>query len=164
MTTIFRTSLRPPDPADIENLVRQTGFFSAEEIGIARELADDGLAQGHSSHYRFVLADLDKRLAGYACFGPVPCTQAGWDLYWIAVAPAAQGQHLGRALLERVESAVLAAGGTRLYVDTSSRRQYLPTHAFYARQGYQKVAEFPDFYAPQDGKIVYAKVLGPNGA
>ena len=163
MTRTFRTSLQASDPAGIENLVRETGFFSNEEVGIARELADDGLAHGGSSHYRFVLADRDGTLAGYACFGPVPCTRSAWDLYWIAVAPRAQGQHLGRELLESVESAIRAAGGTHIYVDTSSRQQYVPTRLFYARRGYETAAEFPDFYAPGDGKIVFAKILSAAG-
>ena len=160
MATVFRTQLQSSDPGGIECLVRETGFFSAEETGIARELADDGLAQGGSSHYRFVLADSDGILAGYACFGPVPCTLGAWDLYWIAVAPRAQGQHLGREILDRVELAILAAGGTHIYADTSSRHQYAPTRQFYAQRGYQTAADFPDFYAPGDGKIVYAKALG----
>ncbi len=159
MATTFRTGLQPSDPAAIETLVRETAFFSAEETAIARELADDGLKFGASSHYRFVLADRDAELAGYACFGRIPCTAAGWDLYWIAVAALAQRQNLGRELLKYVESAVLAAGGTRLYADTSSRQQYLPTRAFYTKFGYQRAAEFPDFYAPGDGKFVYAKAL-----
>jgi len=156
----FRSILRISDPKKIEKLVGETGFFSVEETAIARELADEGLAQGSSSHYRFILAGSGVRVLGYACFGRVPCTSAAWDLYWIAVTPVAQGQHLGRNLLQRVESAILLAGGTHVYADTSSRGQYAPTRAFYARRGYQKAADFPDFYAPGDGKIVYAKALG----
>ncbi|MEO7387803.1 MAG: GNAT family N-acetyltransferase [Gammaproteobacteria bacterium] len=159
MATTFRTTLGPPDPLAIEQLVRATGFFNDEEIGIARELADDGLAHGAGGHYRFVLADSGRDLAGYACFGPVPCTQSAWDLYWIAVDPRHQGQHLGRDVLARVESAVRNAGGTRIYADTSSRRQYAPTRAFYERRGYEQVAELPEFYAPGDGKIVFGRVL-----
>lgn len=159
MAATFRTGLRPSDPAAIEALVTETGFFSDEETAIARELADDGLKLGASSHYRFVLADQDGTLAGYACFGPIPCTYAGWDLYWIAVATLAQRQNLGRQVLANVESAVLAAGGTRIYADTSSRQQYHPTRAFYTRLGYRQAAEFPDFYAPGDGKIVFSKTL-----
>lgn len=160
MATSFRTTLHQSDPADIERLVRETGFFSSEEIAIARELADDGLAQGSSSHYRFILAEHQKTLAGYACFGPVPCTVAAWDLYWIAVAPLAQGKEIGSDLLQRVELAVMGAGGTHIYVDTSSREQYVPTRAFYVRRGYRAAATFPDFYAPGDGKIVFSKELG----
>ncbi|MEO8223814.1 MAG: GNAT family N-acetyltransferase [Gammaproteobacteria bacterium] len=156
-----RTSLRPGDPVAIEQLVRQTGFFSAEEIAIARELADDGLTLGAASHYRFALADRGPELAAYACYGRIPCTRSAWDLYWIAVAPHFQGRRLGRELLEHVESTVSASGGTHLYVDTSSREQYGPTRAFYQHRGYRQAADFPDFYAPRDGKIVFSKDLGP---
>jgi len=156
----FRTRLGASDPGDIERLVRETGFFSTEEIAIARELADDGVANGPGSHYRFVLADDEHELAGYACFGPVPCTQSSWDLYWIAVRPDAQGKHLGRELLAITETAVRAAGGTRLYAETSSRDQYQPTRAFYARRGYTAAARLPDFYGPADDRITFAKVLG----
>ncbi|MDP2322762.1 MAG: GNAT family N-acetyltransferase [Gammaproteobacteria bacterium] len=159
----FRTCVQKTDPAGIEALVHETGFFSADEIAIARELADDGLCQGPASHYRFILADRDQELAGYACFGPVPCTRSSWDLYWIAVAAATQGQKLGQHLLQRVESAVLAAGGTRIYADTSSRERYVPTRRFYGRCGYLIAAEFPDFYASGDDKIVFLKVLEPSG-
>jgi ribosomal protein S18 acetylase RimI-like enzyme len=155
----FRTQLSPGDPAAIEQLVRDTGFFSTEEIAIARELADDGLANGPAGHYRFVIADRAGALLGYTCSGPIPGTQSGWDLYWIAVRHDAQGQHLGRDLLEITERAVQAAGGTRLYAETSSRAQYEPTRAFYRRRGYTVVAQLPEFYGPGDDKLVYAKLI-----
>ncbi|MEO8444708.1 MAG: GNAT family N-acetyltransferase [Gammaproteobacteria bacterium] len=163
MSVMVRTSLRSGDPAGIEQLVRETGFFSAEEITIARELANDGLALGTASHYRFALVDSGPQLAAYACYGRIPCTRSAWDLYWIAVAPRFQGQHLGRGLLEHIESAVISAGGTQLHADTSSRAQYGPTRAFYAARGYRQAAEFPDFYCPGDGKIVFSKALGLAG-
>ncbi len=156
----FRTLLSPGDPAAIEQLVRDTGFFSTEEIAIARELADDGLANGPASHYRFVIAGQDGVLLGYTCFGPIPCTQWSWDLYWIAVLPGSQGKHLGRELLEITEIAVRAAGGIRLYAETSSREQYGPTRTFYARRGYEMVARYPEFYGPGDDKVVFGKVVG----
>jgi ribosomal protein S18 acetylase RimI-like enzyme len=156
----FRTQLSPGDPAAIEQLVRDTGFFSTEEIAIARELADDGLANGPASHYRFVIAERAGALLGYTCSGPIPGTQSGWDLYWIAVRHDAQGQHLGRDLLEITERAVQAAGGTRLYAETSSRAQYEPTRAFYRRRGYTVAAQLPEFYGPGDDKLVYSKLIG----
>ena len=156
----FRMLLSPGDPAAIEQLVRDTGFFSAEEIAIARELADDGLAIGSTSHYRFVIAERDGALLGYTCFGPVPGTRSGWDLYWIAVRQDVQGQHLGRDLLEITERTVQAAGGTRLYAETSSRAQYEPTRTFYLRRGYTVAAQLPEFYGPGDDKLVFSKLIG----
>ncbi len=157
----YRSLLDHGDPAAIEALVRATGFFSAEEIGIARELADDGLAAGQSSHYRFLLAETAGMLVGYVCFGRIPCTVASWDLYWIAVQPDRQGKGLGRRLIEGMEGEIRSLNGSRVYVDTSSRRQYDPTRAFYRRAGYREAASLPDFYRPGDGKIVFEKLLVP---
>ena len=157
-TRAFRDHLTDADPDQIEALVRATGFFSPEEISIARELADDALANGDGSHYRFVLADKDGSLAAYACFGRIPGTRSAWDLYWIVVAPALQSQGLGGQILSQVEARVASAGGDRLYAETSSREQYAPTRRFYTGCDFHQAAEFPDFYAPGDGKIVYVKL------
>lgn len=155
----LRQALRAGDPDAIENLVRETGFFSAEETTIARELADDGLTAGRNSHYRFLLAEQGVDLQGYACYGRIPCTSSSWDLYWIAVRPGMQRHHIGQTLLAATEADIGRAGGTRVYADTSSRTQYEPTRAFYQRAGYQQAAHFPDFYGPGDGKIVFLRVL-----
>ena len=86
-------------------------------------------------------------------------TQSSWDLYWIAVDAAAQGRGLGRAVLAESERRIAAAGGRRVYVETSSRPQYLPTRSFYERCGYAVGAVLDDFYAPGDGKVVFVKAL-----
>jgi ribosomal protein S18 acetylase RimI-like enzyme len=155
----LRTRVDPADAASVAALVERTGFFTAEETAIACELVQEHLARGPGSGYWFVLADEACRLAGFACFGPVPATRSSWDLYWIAVDPASQRQGLGRQLLAAVERAVTAAGGERLYADTSSRRQYVPTRHFYRATGFRLAAELPDFYAPDDGKLIFEKGL-----
>lgn len=162
MELVFASLLSPTDPVRIQGLVEATGFFSPEEIRIAVELAQDGADQGAASHYQFEVATIGESLAGYACFGRIPCTAAAWDLYWICVAPEHQRAGLGRRLLSRVEDRVRVTGGSRIYADTSSRPQYLPTRAFYERAGYTVAASFADFYSPGDGKAVYLKVL-PTG-
>lgn len=159
MSISWRTALEAADPDRIRALVAATGFFSPDEIAIAGELADDCLAQGAASDYRFLLAEEPGRLLGYACYGPIPGTRSSWDLYWIAVMPGLQRQGLGRALLEEVEEAIRAAGGTRIYVDTSSRDQYEPTRRFYRAGGYRLAAELQDFYAPGDGKVIFVREI-----
>ena len=93
-------------------------------------------------------------LRGYACYGPTPCTESAWDLYWLVVHPAAQGVGLGRLLLDRVAEAVRSEGGTALYAETAGKPAYAPTRAFYARTGFQAVATIPDFYARGDAKLI----------
>ena len=75
------------------------------------------------------------------------------------VHPAALGRGIGRGLMEATEAAVAGVGGTAVYAETSSREQYAPTRAFYRATGYTLAADFPDFYAPGDGKVVFVKRL-----
>ncbi len=156
----FRRGVEPADQARIRALVDATGFFSAEEVAIASGLAAETLATGSGAGYEFCFADGPGGLDGFTCFGRIPGSDWSFDLYWIVVSPARQGTGLGRRLLAATESAIVAAGGSRLYVDTSSRAQYAPTRAFYLACGYAVAAELPDFYRPGDGKVVFVKVLG----
>jgi len=154
-----RRTLEPADREPLESLIRATGFFNPEEIEVALELVDDRLTQGEASHYRFLVGESEGRVAGYTAWGPIPGTTASADLYWIVVHPDDQGQGAGAALLAAAEDWMSAAGRTRVYVETSTRPQYAPTRSFYLACAYELVAEFPDFYAPGDGKAVFLKVL-----
>jgi hypothetical protein len=66
---------------------------------------------------------------------------------------------VGAALLAGAEARMAAEGRTRIYVETSTRAQYVPTRSFYAARGYHLAAELADFYAPGDGKAMFLKVL-----
>lgn len=155
----LRAGALAADLASVPRLVRATGFFSPEEEAIALELVEERLAKGPASGYEFLFAERGTDALGYACFGRIPLTQASFDLYWIVVHPEAQGSGIGRLLLSEAEQAVAASGGAALYAETSSRAQYAPTRAFYQRTGYAVAGEFPDFYAPGDGKVVFVKRL-----
>ncbi len=165
----YRAEARTSDLAAVRALTAATGFFSAEEVETAVELVGERLAQGAASGYEFLFLDagelaeappgMAEELAGYTCFGPIPLTRSSFDLYWIAVDPALQGQGLGKALLAATEGRVRALGGERMYLDTSSRAQYQPTRAFYRACGYLEAAVLADFYAPGDGKVIHVKDL-----
>lgn len=144
----------------VEALTRATGFFSEEEVSIALELLGECLVKGPASGYQFLFAETPSELAGYACFGRIPCTEASYDLYWLVVAPTLQGRGIGRALLAAAEAAIAADGGRRVYIDTSGQAKYQSTRRFYESAGYRQVALFEDFYAPSDPKVVYRKILG----
>jgi ribosomal protein S18 acetylase RimI-like enzyme len=156
---VYRVTVRPGDVEAVGALVRATGFFSADEEGIARELVAERLEKGEASGYHFLFAETAGRLAGYACFGPIPGSVHSFDLYWIVVDPAAQGRGLGRALLAEAERRMRQSGARRIYADTSSRPQYEPTRRFYEACGYRREALLEDFYAPGDGKVIFGKTL-----
>ncbi len=152
----LRSALRDED--DIAGLCRATGFFGADEIAVAEELAADRRARGQASDYRFLLADDALGLAGYACYGATAGTTEAWDLYWIVVHPRAQGGGVGRHLVASVLDDVFASGGRRLYAETAGKPLYAPTRAFYEAAGFALQAVVPDFYAPGDAKQIWLKL------
>ena len=126
-----RFDLNDTDPPRIRKLVAATGFFNNEEVEVATSLAEEYLAKGTASGYAFILAEQDGKLVGYTCYGPIACTDHGFDLYWVAVQPDFQHRGLGRKLIRETEQLIRDAGGDRVYVDTSQRAQYAGTRAFY---------------------------------
>ena len=154
--------LRPHDRERIAELLVSTRVFSQEEVAVALELFDLGIAEQDGSgapdacvpDYEFTGAFEGERLLGYACAGPTPATDGTFDLYWLAVDPAAQGKGVGRALVREVERDLRARGARLLLVETSSRPDYENTRAFYSRCGYTEAARIKDFYAPADDRIM----------
>lgn len=156
----YRTEVRPEDRKAVRDVLESTGFFYPEEIGVAVELVDERLTRGEASGYFFDLAERGGRVAGYSCYGPIACTQASYDLFWIGVHQEQRGRGLGRLLLGRAEKDILRRGGRRVYIETSSRPLYEPTRGFYLACGYRLEATLEDFYGPGDGKVIFVKALG----
>ena len=158
-TIIYRQQIMPSDPGTIFRIVQSSGFFSTEEISLARELAAEKLEQDSLCSYQFLFAEDKDRVLGYTCYGLIPATCGSYDLYWIAVDEQFRSQGLGKELMQKTEDVIRCIGGRFIYVETSSRDQYKPTHSFYESCGYQKEAFLKDFYAEGDSKIIYVKTL-----
>lgn len=159
MTPQFREQVLPGDRVAVREIVASTGFFFDHEIDVAVELVDDRLHRGDASDYQFLFAEDESGVIGYVCFGPIACTAGSFDLYWIAVHQTHRGRGVGIELLRRTEHLIASRGGRRVYIETSSREQYLSTRKFYERCGYVAEAELRDFYAPGDGKVIYVRAL-----
>ena len=155
----FRETVTPTDVRTIARIVAAAGNFSAEEIDIAKELASERIARGVASGYEFFFAEHEGQVVGYSCHGPIPGATGRFDLYWVAVDPVAHRLGIGRKLVAKVETAVRAAGGTRIYIDTSTSTGYDAARGFYERMGYRKAAVLTDFYGDGDGKVIYFKQL-----
>lgn len=158
----------------IADIVRSTGMFGEHEIAVALELfdatygprsgdADAGAGDtGAGSDYEFLgLFDTGGSLLGYACFGPTPGTDRGYDLYWIAVTPAVQGAGGGTFLIGEVERRLRGRNARFMLAETSSRPAYAPTRAFYVARGYTEGARVREFYGPADDRVLFTKRLQP---
>ncbi len=155
----YRQQIQPSDKEAIADIIKSCGFFSDEEIDIAVELAEEKLAQPLESTYRFLFAEDENRVIGYTCYGLIPATSSSYDIYWIAVSNNLRGQGLGKLLMAETEKIIYQSGGRQIYVETSSRDQYKPTHKFYETCGYHQEAFLKNFYHEGDSKIIYTKVL-----
>jgi GNAT superfamily N-acetyltransferase len=156
----FRALPVEADGDAIERVVRATSVFSESEIAIARELVEAAVERGaEASGYHFLFAEGPHGLEGYVCFGPIAGTVGRWELYWIAVDPAAHRSGLGKRLQQASEAAVRAMGGVLLIAETSTRPDYSAARGFYVAQGYRLLAEIPDWHDDGDGLAIYGKRL-----
>jgi len=158
----YRSRPRSADLPALRRLVAATQVFYPEERQIALELLEERLRRGAKSGYEFFFAELAGRLVGYCAWGNVPLTKQSFDLYWIAVEPAAQGKGIGQQLMTLAEGAVAQRGGGGLYIETSSRAVYARTRRFYRDAGYRQVARLNNFYAAGDHKVVFCKTIRPG--
>ncbi|MDQ3082362.1 MAG: GNAT family N-acetyltransferase [Gemmatimonadota bacterium] len=160
----------------IGEILRATDLFRDEEIDVAMELfdltcpaviaakaeihvavANDGAAI--SDYFFLGVFTPEGELAGFACYGPTPGTDRTFDLYWIAVDPAAQGAGSGTTLLTEVERRLKGLNARLVVVETSSRSDYVGTRGFYLHRGYVEAAVAREFYAPADDRITFTKRL-----
>jgi aminoglycoside 6'-N-acetyltransferase I len=144
----------------IRSIVVATEVFNQEEIDIAVELMEIYLNDANQQDYEmFSYVDGEGKVLGYICIGPTPATVATYDLYWIAVDPAAQSKGIGTVLLNFTEDVLRQRGGRLLIAETSSTSKYDNTRQFYERKKFQKLAHIKEYYKPNDDLVIYGKYL-----
>ncbi len=151
--------LRRSDRAHVHRLLEETGFFAKEEVAIALELVDAVLDHPGQQDYIIRVSRGGDAVLGYYCVGPTPATESTYDLYWIAVSPAAQGKGVGKALIVHAEQLIHSRGGRLVIAETSSRAQYESTRRFYHAVGYSRLAQIKDYYRTGDDLVIFGKYL-----
>jgi len=156
-----KPNIRPMLAADrpaLMEILRNTSEFTPQEVTVAEEVIDSYLY--NPDNYTIFVAEVDKSVAGYICYGHTPLTEGTWDIYWLAVAPGKRGQGMGGALTAFAEERIGESGGRLIIIETSSKPAYEKTRHFYLNRGYEIICRIPDFYAPNDDKIILQKTLG----
>jgi ribosomal protein S18 acetylase RimI-like enzyme len=152
--------LQREDKEHIRTVLVETGVFRPEEVDVAIELVDVVLDQPAQTDYdMYSCIDDDMGFMGYLCIGPTPMTKRTFDLYWIAVKPAAQRLGVGKQLVEFAEHAVRSKGGKLIVAETSSQPKYLKARTFYLHNGFIEVAHIKDYYDVDDDLVIYGKYI-----
>jgi len=148
------------DKPAVMKILRDTPEFKPAEVVVAEEVIDSYLADPSGSGYHTLIAEDEAKVIGYISYGPTPLTEGTWDIYWIAVVPSEKGRGTGGALLAYAEDRIKEAKGRLIVIETSGLSGYEKTRRFYLKHAYEAIARIPDFYAPDDDKIILQKRLG----
>lgn len=152
--------LRATDRDELKSILDRTGAFSAPEVKVAMELIDFALGRpGQTDYYFHCVEDAEGRLGGYMCYGEVPLSDRCWDLYWIAVDPAAQGRGLGKEMVRYMETDLRERRARKVFIETGGKTSYGDTRKFYETMGYEEIARVPGFFAVGDDKVIFGKDL-----
>ena len=152
--------LRATDRDELRSILDRTGAFSPPEVKVAMELIDFALGRpGQTDYYFWCVEDAEGHLGGYMCYGEVPLSDRCWDLYWIAVDPAAQGQGLGKQMVLSMEADLRERRARKIFIETGGKTSYGNTRRFYETMGYEEIARVPGFFAVGDDKVIFGKDL-----
>jgi len=156
---LIRTEPSQSDIKSVETIISSTGFFRRDELDVAMELVNERLTKGSASGYEFLFAEYNNKTIAYSCYGLIPCTLHSYDLYWIASHNDFRNKGVGSYILKLTEEKIRKSGGHAVYIETSSKDQYLPTRLFYEKNNYILKARLGDFYDTGDDKCIYVKIL-----
>lgn len=156
----FRKKLKSSDISSVKEILDSTGFFYDSEVEIAQELAQENLEKGEEkSGYIFNIVEIDDKPLGFTCYGKIPGTADSFDLYWIAIHQSQQGKGIGKILMTMALEDIDKMNGKNVWIETSSRPIYEPTRQFYIKTNFEQVAELPDYYGPNDNKLIFSKKI-----
>src|SRR6266496_399366 len=103
------------DGSQIQSITARTGVFSQEEVDSVGVMWTEYLTLGsEGSGYHFIVYRKANQVLGFAIYGPRDLTDGVFDLYWVAVDPAARCNGIGRSLLTTCEDAARETGGRML--------------------------------------------------
>lgn len=147
----------PEERAAILEIAQETGVFNDHELETVDELLRGYYGDPDASGYNFLSYRDGDRILGFVTWGPRSLSERGYDLYWIATRPDAQGRGVGRALMQAAEAHIRARGGYWVVIETSDTPAYEPARRFYEGCGYRRAAVLPDFYREGDGLVIFTR-------
>ena len=143
------------DEEPLRQLLGTVDAFRADEVAIAMEVVAEYRA-GDRDYRPYILWE-GSEAAGFLCYGPVPLTEATYDLYWVAVGPDYRGKGYGRRLMEVFIDGVRSAAGRVAVIETSSQPSHGGARVLYERCGFAEAARIATYYGEGDDLIIYTR-------
>jgi ribosomal protein S18 acetylase RimI-like enzyme len=81
------------------------------------------------------------------------------DEDYLAVHQEYRKKGIANLMLAEVEKFVKESNGRYIHVLSCDIDSYIPARAFYARNGYKRVAKIPDYYVQGEGRIDFFKEM-----
>ena len=138
------------DAPAIGRLAEEAGLFPADMIEEVMEPALSGAED------RWLVADTDGVLAGFAFARPEEMADRVWNVLAIGVAETARNMGHANRLLSAVEAIVDAR---MMVIETTQLEAQSAARAFYEVSGYEQEGVVRDFYSEGEDKVVYRKVM-----
>ena len=154
--------IRPTSPEDqgaIRALAAAAGLFSEDE---AAEIITDVGTSGEGDSLWLGAVGPAGALVGAVYAGREPVSDEVWNMYFLAVDPSLHGTGVGSALVAETESRLRRRSegpASAVVVETSSGESYAAARRFYAGRGYTQVGRVPQYYGPDEDKIIFWKLL-----
>ncbi len=116
-----------------------------------------GEAGGAPAAGEFAVATQGGRVVGLVWFFKKAAFGRSGYVKWLGVAPEARGRGVGRSLLEHAERRIFRSCADIFLLASEFNRS---AHAFYARQGYERVGAIADYVAQGITELVFRKRAG----
>ncbi len=138
----------------ILDVAAKSGLFGPDDLAFVADDFDGWLAAGPEDPRLWLVAK-----GAAAMVAPEPLSDNAWNMLFLAVLPDERRRGLGVAMVGAVEAAVRAHGARLLLIDTASGDDQAPARALYAKLGFGKVGDVPDYYGDGVARVSFAKRL-----
>jgi len=116
----------------------------------------------NNNNHQYWYVEEDGKIIGAIGVRENHCKNGGYEMDedYVAVHKDHRRKGIASVLLEKMESYVNQKNGRYIHILTCDIDSYKPARAFYESKGYKKVAEMPNYYVQDEGRIDYYKELG----
>ena len=140
---------------------KMRNYFTDKEIDLLLGLIKSYFTENKDRFLLKVAIDENKVL-GFAIYKKADLSESYWDIYWLVVSPDSHRRKIGTSLLENIEKEVRQNKGLNILIETSLSKKYEPARKLYEKMGYRQICVLEDYYAQNEGKILYRKTLYVN--